>query len=89
MDTETYKVAKTILEKFAPDQLRKSPGPYDVTPYKPVPVGGSGTVGTPSTVRARAAVGPRSAILPARTPASMARGNTKYIILVIILQISM
>lgn len=70
MDTETYKVAKTILEKFAPDQLRKSPGPYDVTPYKPVPVGGSGT---PSTVRARAVVGPRSAILPARTPAPMAR----------------
>lgn len=86
MDTETYKVAKTILEKFAPDQLRKSPGPYDVTPYKPVPVGGSGT---PSTVRARAVVGPRSAILPARTPAPMARGNTNYIILVIILQISM
>jgi hypothetical protein len=25
MDKETYKVAKEILEKFAPDQLRKSP----------------------------------------------------------------
>lgn len=24
MDTETYKVAKEILEKFAPDQLQKS-----------------------------------------------------------------
>jgi len=24
MDTETYKVAKEILEKFAPDQLTKS-----------------------------------------------------------------
>lgn len=24
MDKETYKVAKEILEKFAPDQLRKS-----------------------------------------------------------------
>jgi hypothetical protein len=25
MEKETYKVAKEILEKFAPDQLRKSP----------------------------------------------------------------
>jgi hypothetical protein len=25
MDKETYKVAKEILEKFAPEQLRKSP----------------------------------------------------------------
>lgn len=24
METETYKVAKEILEKFAPDQLRKN-----------------------------------------------------------------
>ncbi|GLV36393.1 Lunapark [Carabus blaptoides fortunei] len=73
MDTETYKVAKDILEKFAPDQLRKSPGPYDVTPYKPVPVGGSGIVATPSTVRSRASVASRSVVLPARTPATMAR----------------
>lgn len=40
MDTETYKVAKTILEKFAPEQVRK-PGymssSSDSTPVKPSP----------------------------------------------------
>lgn len=34
MDTETYKVAKGILEKFAPDQIRKSPISFELTPFK-------------------------------------------------------
>lgn len=38
MDTETYKVAKTILEKFAPEQVRKTgymSSSSDSTPMKP------------------------------------------------------
>lgn len=34
MDTETYKLAKTILEKFAPDNLRTTK-PYEYTPMIP------------------------------------------------------
>lgn len=40
MDTETYKVAKTILEKFGgPESMRKSPtsGVASIEPKTPIP----------------------------------------------------
>lgn len=39
METETYKSAKIILEKYAPDQLRKSSSTtssMELTPVKPI-----------------------------------------------------
>lgn len=34
MDKETYKVAKQILEKFAPEQFKRSTSLTDLTPIK-------------------------------------------------------
>lgn len=49
MDTETYKVAKDILEKFAPEQVRKPAyaltGSEVVTPLKPIMTPGATTAG--------------------------------------------
>lgn len=68
MDTETYKIAKTILEKYAPEQVKKSPPSFEITPYK--------QQGTPGNIRARmvtgkpgvAAPGPGILNNPPKTP---------------------
>lgn len=49
MDKETYKVARTILEKFAPEQLRSKGMEQHVTPMKPIQ--GKGPMSMNSSVR--------------------------------------
>lgn len=60
MDTETYKSAKIILDKFAPEQIKRSPVNNELTPYSTT------ILSTP--LQSRTMLGSRNSLISVKTP---------------------